>query len=248
MQRQRGAGLVAVTWQHVEDARRHARFQRDVGQAQRRQRRFFGRFQYHAVAGREGGRDLPGGHNHRVVPRHDGGDDAYRFARDQGQAVGGGRGDFIVDFIDRLAIPAQAVGRGAHVHALAVFDWFAHVQGFQQGQFGTVFLHQVGELDQHALALRRRFACPAAVVEGGAGGLHGHIHVCAIAAGHLPQQAPIDGRQIVESLAGRGPHSFAIDEGASVDRERCGPCMPAGVFRHGRLLQGENASLLLSRA
>jgi hypothetical protein len=83
-----------------------------------------------------------------------------------------------------------------------------------------VLLHQVRKLDQHTLALRRRLARPAAVLERRARRCDGDIHVGAIAARHHAQLAPIDGRQIFELLSGFRPHPLAADEGAAIPARR----------------------------
>ena len=67
---QRLAGLDAEALHHVDHAARQ-----DVGdqlhERHDRHRRLLGRLEHHAVSGRERGRQLPGGHQQREVPRDD---------------------------------------------------------------------------------------------------------------------------------------------------------------------------------
>ncbi|MCY1439404.1 hypothetical protein D9M71_556390 [compost metagenome] len=140
-----------------------------------------------------------------------------------------GGGDFVVDLVDRLAAPAQAVGGAVDVDAQRVTDRLAHVQGFQQGQLLGVRQQQVGEADHHLLALDRRHARPDAGLEGGTSSLHGAIGVGAVTAGDLGQEAPIHRADAVEGLAGRGVEVFAIDEGAALDLQVLGASFPVGA-------------------
>ena len=55
----------------VDHARRQVGLLADLGEQQRRQRRGLGRLEDDGVAGRERGRDLPGQHQEREVPRDD---------------------------------------------------------------------------------------------------------------------------------------------------------------------------------
>ena len=70
MRDQRGPGR-PVAGHDVDDARRQPRLDADRGEGERRQRREFRRLQYNRIAGRKGGRDLPGEHQQRKIPRND---------------------------------------------------------------------------------------------------------------------------------------------------------------------------------
>ena len=65
-ERRAGRGTVAVD--DVEDARRHARLERQPAQLRGGQRRLLGHLEDDAVAHREGRRGLPAGEQERVVP------------------------------------------------------------------------------------------------------------------------------------------------------------------------------------
>ena len=74
---ERGAGG-AVAGEDRDHARRQLGLLADLGQQQRGQRRRLRRLEDRGVAARERGRELPGRHQQREVPRHDLGDDAER--------------------------------------------------------------------------------------------------------------------------------------------------------------------------
>ena len=65
---------------HVEHARREADLQRQLAEAQRRQRRLLGGLEHDRAARRERRAELPRGHQQREVPRHDLPAHADRFA------------------------------------------------------------------------------------------------------------------------------------------------------------------------
>ena len=79
----------------------------------------------------------------------------------------GGR-DLVVDLVDRLGVPAHAARRGRDVDAEAVADRLAHVERLEQRQLRVACSHQLGEAQQHALALGRRLIGPVAALESGA--------------------------------------------------------------------------------
>ncbi|MNI36002.1 hypothetical protein D3C73_900400 [compost metagenome] len=75
---QRRAHGEARAADHIEHALRQPGLGDDRSQFQLRQRRHFGGFEYHAAAGGQGGGKLPGGSDHREIPRHDQPDHAAR--------------------------------------------------------------------------------------------------------------------------------------------------------------------------
>lgn len=68
MQGQCTARLVAITAYHIQHAVRQARLFRQPGQPQGGEGRFFGRFQYHAIARDQRRAQLPAGQQQREVP------------------------------------------------------------------------------------------------------------------------------------------------------------------------------------
>ena len=112
---------------------------RELGEAQRGQRRQLGRLEHDRVAGRQRRSQLPGGDRQREVPRHDQPDDAERLAHGPRLAAG-----------DRDRVAEQPLGRagvvaehlGHHVHlAAGVADRLAGVARLEQGQLLAVLAH-----------------------------------------------------------------------------------------------------------
>ena len=224
---------VAEARQHVEHAGRDARFQRQLGHADGGQRGFLRRFDDHRVAGGQGRAQLPGGHDHREVPRHDGGDHADRLAGHQAQFVVRGGGHFVIDLVDRLAAPADGARGTGHVDTQGEGDRLAHVEGFQQGQLLGVGVEQVGEADHDLLALDRLHARPHAGLEGGAGIAYGDVGIGGVAAGDQAEDTTIDRAHALEGLAGNGIAVLAMDQGAALDLQILGALFPVGTSQGG---------------
>ena len=86
---------------------------------------------------------------------------------------------------------------------------FAHVEAFQQGRFVGVLLDEAGQALQHAAPGPWRLACPASVVEGGAGRCDGGVDV---AGGDGRQRAAVARGDAVEAGTGAGGAVVAVDE------------------------------------
>ena len=231
MPAQRLARRLAKSRHHVEHARRDASFRRQLGDAQRGQRRLLGGLEHHAIAGRQSGREFPGRHEQGKIPRHNGADHAQRLACDERQR-GSGRGrDLVIALVDGLAVPAHAFGHRAQIPIAGIGNRLAHVEGFEQRQLIGVFGDQLGEAHEHALARFGRLMAPASVLEGGAGGRDGKVDVGSIAGGDAGEQYPAHRRNAVEGLAAGGVHEFAADKGLVADGEAGGfrPPIDAGV-------------------
>lgn len=231
VQCQRLAYRVAIARQHVEHAFRNTGLDGQLGDADGGQRRLLGGLEDHRVAGGQGRTEFPAGHQQREVPRHDGGDHADRLAGHQAQLGMGSGGDFVIDLVDRLGAPAQAVGGAGDVDVQRVADRLAHVQGFQQGQLLGVLQQQIGEADHRLLALGRRQARPGAGIEGIAGDLDRLLGIGQVATGDLGQEAAIHRAQAVEGLAGGGVAVFAVDEGAAFDLQVFGAASQSARVR-----------------
>ena len=193
---------------------------------QRSQWRFFTGLEHHRIAGCQRRGDLPGGHDHRVIPGHDHAHHPHGLPRDQCQSGAWRRCDFVVHLVHGLAIPAQAVGGTVDVNATRIADRFAHVQRFGQGQFLTGGEQQIGKTDHDSFALSWRQAAPALVVKRSPGRTNRRIDVRRVAAGDLGQQPTIDRREAVEGGPGSRPDPLAIDQGT--------PVKLAHVGRNGR--------------
>ena len=224
---------MAIARQHVEHAFRNAGLDGQLGDADGGQRRLLGGLEDHRVAGGQGRTEFPAGHQQREVPRHDGGDHADRLAGHQAQLGMGSGGDFVIDLVDRLGAPAQAVGGAGDVDVQRVADLLAHVQGFQQGQLLGVLQQQIGEANHRLLALGRRQARPGAGIEGIAGDLDRLLGIGQVATGDLGQEAAIHRAQAIEGLAGGGVAVFAVDEGTAFDLQVFGAGFPVGAGQGG---------------
>ena len=112
-------GHLADAVHHVEHAGRAARFDEQFGEPQAAHRRLLGGLQHHGVAGGERGRDLPRGHQQRVVPRRDGADDAERLAQHQVHDAGFGVRDRAFDLVDAFGHEADGVDHRGQVHRRA---------------------------------------------------------------------------------------------------------------------------------
>ncbi|MCY1413545.1 hypothetical protein D9M71_289780 [compost metagenome] len=237
-----GQGLahgVAIAWQHVEHASRDTGFDRQLGDADGSQRRFFGRLEHDRVTGGQRRAELPAGHQQREVPRYDGTDHTYRLASNQAKLIMRGRGNFVVDLVDGFGSPVDGLGRTWDVDTGGVANRLAHVQGFQQRQLFDVLAQQVGETDQLGLALGRGQLRPHAGVEGGTGVFNSAVGIGQVAAGNLGQEASVDRAQALEGFTGCGIGVFAVDEGTAFDLQLLGTLFPV------RTGQGGHTKLLL---
>ena len=117
MQRQRFTHGMAITRQYVEYSGGNTRFKGQLSQTQRRERRFLGGFNDYRVTGGQRRAELPAGHDHREVPRHDGRNHAHRLTGHQAQFVMRCGRDFVVDFVDRFTAPANRARGARYIHA-----------------------------------------------------------------------------------------------------------------------------------
>ena len=107
------------------------------------------------AAGGERRADLPGEHQEREVPGQHQPDDADRLADDERDVVVGGRRHLVVDLVDRLGVPAQALHGLGQVDGLAVEDGLAAVEALHHRELDEVRLDQVRQPQQRRLALGR---------------------------------------------------------------------------------------------
>ena len=124
-----------------------------------------------------------------------------------------GRRDRVVQLVDRLGVPAERLDRLGQVRLATVRDRLARLERVEQRQLLGVRLDQVGEAQQHGLALGGGAARPAAVVEGAAGGGDREVDVGGVARGDRGQRPAGRGVLGRESLAAEGGPESAVDEG-----------------------------------
>ena len=125
---QRRAGL-AVAGDHVQHALGQARLERQLAEAQRRERRLLGRLEHDRAAGRQRRRDLPRRHQQREVPGDDLPAHADRLlARVAVHVRLGDRQRLAGDLGRPAGEVAQVLGGERHVHAPGELDRLAVVE------------------------------------------------------------------------------------------------------------------------
>ena len=239
VQRQRLANGVAVAGQHVQHARRDARFHRQRSDTNRSQRGLLRRFEYHRVTGCQCRAQFPAGHQQREVPRHNGRNHTDRLAGHQTQLVVGGRRDFVIHLVDCLGAPADRARCTGNIHRQRIADRLAHVESFQQCQLFAVLFDQVSKALHDALALHRRLARPDTAVEHRTRVGHRLVGIGLIAAGDLRQHATVDRRYAVEGFAADRRLVLASHKRLSLNLQRGRallPVLPTDCLAHVLLL------------
>ena len=106
---QRRAGDRAIAGDDVHDAWRQIERFENLGEHQRGERRLLGRLQHHGAPGGQRRRQLPRGHQQRIVPRDDLADDADGLAHDHRQRVVGHFERLAMDLRRQPAVILEAV-------------------------------------------------------------------------------------------------------------------------------------------
>ncbi len=203
------AGLDAKAVDHVKHTGRQE-IADQVHEHHDRHGRLLGRFQHHAIAAGESGRELPHRHEDREVPRDDLTDHAERLVIVIGDRV-------VIDLRERAFLGADAgreiaemidcqrnVGEGRLADRLAVVD------GLDRREHLEVLLHAVGDLVENGGARSGRGFAPGILrlmrrVER-------KLDVGRLRAGDLAHRLAGDRADIVEILAGDRRYPFAADE------------------------------------
>ncbi|MNM58390.1 hypothetical protein D3C81_696210 [compost metagenome] len=181
------AHFTATARHQVEHTGRDTGLMGQLGHAQGAEGGFLGRLDHDRATGGQRRGNLPGQHQQREVPRQHQADHADGLTHHHGHGRVAGRGSGVVDLVDQLGVPANRVDGFRHVDVLALADRLAAVQRFQHGQFVGVVFQQLGELQQHVLAVVRLHLRPGALFEHALGGGHGHVHVVDVAGGDFGQ-------------------------------------------------------------
>ena len=163
VQRERLARRLAEARHDVQHALRKARFHRELRDAKRRERRLLGGLQHDGIAGRErraraSSRPSAAGSSRARSRRRRRHGSRVMSASDSCA----GRRDLVVDLVDRLGVPGDAVRGRRDVDLHRVRDRLAHVQRLEQRELLAVLADQLGEAQQHLLARGRRAARPGA--------------------------------------------------------------------------------------
>ena len=179
-------------------------------------------FTHQRAAGGERRADLPGEHQQREVPGQHQPDDADRLADDERDMVVGGRRHLVVDLVDRLGVPAQALHGLGQVDGLAVEDGLAAVEALHHRQLDQVRLDQVGQPQQRGLAVGRVQLRPAAVLEGGAGAGDRGVDVLGPAGRQAREHRAVGRVDGLEGPARARRHLLAADEAMGRKRQAFG--------------------------
>jgi hypothetical protein len=218
---ERLARRLAETRHDVEDALGDAGLDGQLGHADRRQRCQLGGLDDHGVAGRERRRGLPGGHEDREIPGHDGADDADRLADDQAQRVRPGRRDRVEDLVDCLGEPAIGFDGLGDVDLAAVGDRLTGLEGVELGELLEVVLEELGEAEEELLALDRGAVRPAAVVECSPGRPDCRVDVGGVTSRDVRERLASCRILGDERLAGGRVAELTVDECLRPERRQC---------------------------
>ena len=135
----------------------------DLGQQQRGQRRRLGRLEDRGVAARERGRELPGRHEQREVPRHDLPDDAVGLVLAPRDAV--------AQLVGPAGVVEEVRGGQRDVDVARLADRLAAVDRLDDGQLARALLDQARDAEEVLRALAPGQLRPLGLR--GARGVHG---------------------------------------------------------------------------
>ena len=182
----------------------HARGQFDLladfGKCKSGQRGELGGFQHDGVSCRQRGRDLPGQHEQREIPRNDLSDDA----------ASGVVGELLLEELRPAGMMIEMPRDQRNIEVAALANRFSVVHGFEHGQAARVLLHLSGDSVQIASSHVRSESLPLGKCR--TRGFHGSVDVCGRAlrdAGELLAGGGVCGVEVF-SVCGRSPRP--IDE------------------------------------
>src|SRR5262249_57296969 len=128
-------------------------------------------------AAREGGGELPRGHQEGEVPRDDLATDADRLPQREVEVVGIGGVRLAVDLGDPAGVVAERRRGARDVDVPALGEGLPVVERLELRELVPVRLDQLRDAKEDPLALRRTHADPGAVVEGAPRGPDGAVDV-----------------------------------------------------------------------
>ena len=207
----RVAGRLAHAVDDVDDAGGEAGLLGEGRDAEGGQRGLLGGLHDDRVAAGERRPPLPRKHEEREVPRDDLPDDADRLAQRVGQEVAAHGDRLALDLVGPAGVVAERVDRADHV-AARVADRLAAVDRLELREFLGVLLDQVGELEHQLTAVGGVHLGPRPLLEGGAGGLDGAVHVGRRRRRHLGQHVAGRGVERLERAAAGRIDELVVDE------------------------------------
>ncbi len=207
--RQRFASFTAVPVNHIQHP-----FRQQVGnqfhKQRNGQRRLFSRFQNHAVAGSQRGRQFPRGHQQREVPRDNLRHHAQRFV----EMVRGGE---FVDLRRRSFLRANTAGvitemihRQRQVGGQRFAHRFAVVPGFVNRNKFQILFQPVGNFQQRQRTRLNRGFAPG--VGSGMGCIQRFFHIIFIGTGELTNHRSIYRRGVLEIGPVNRRHKLTVDK------------------------------------
>ena len=141
-----------VTGQHIHHPTWQPGGAGQFGNAQRGQRGFHRRFDNHRTASRQRRANLPGQHQKREIPRQNKAHNTNRLTHKQCHMIIGRRADLIINFINRLGMPFQAMDGFRNINSGTIINGFAAIKAFQNRKFMAVAQQQLAEPNQHIFA------------------------------------------------------------------------------------------------
>ena len=198
---ERGAGGFSEAGNDVYDSRRKPNLAEPFRKLECRQGRLLGGFQHAGAPGGQRGRQFPGGHQQRVIPRDDLPCNADRFFHGEADCVVGHRVHEAKNLRGQAAVILEA-SRGVVDVVFSFDNRLAGVAALELGQHREVLANLVGQAEQNPTALLRRSCRPRALCEGSLGGGHYTIDVVGVRVRHLRND--FFGSRIVDGEGFRG--------------------------------------------
>lgn len=132
--------------------------------------------------------------------------------------VATGRSGLAEDLVRGLGIPADRVEHVRQVELAAVGDRLAGIDRLGDGELIRVLLDEVGEREEHALAVCRVDPAPVALVERRPGGGDSTVHIGLTAGRDVGDDLTRRGRETLEGRSVDGIDECAVDIGLGADR------------------------------
>ena len=197
---ERLAGL-AGAGDDVDDARRQVGLLADLREQQRGQRRGLGRLEHDGVAARQRGRDLPGQHQQREVPRdHLAGDARAACVPKPG----------VLELVGPAGVVEEVRGHQRDVDVAGLLDRLAVVDRLEHGQLAGALLDDAGDPVEVLGALAAGHPRPGPRV-GPPRGLHRRVDVGLVGLGDLGEHL-LGGRVDGLERAAVAVDELAVDE------------------------------------
>ncbi len=194
---------------HVHHARGEAGLDGHPPELERRERGELRGLEDAGVAGGEGGRELPSGHQERVVPRDDLAADADRLADDEARGGGGDAHGLAIDLGGEAAVEVEAGGGVVDVEP-RLAERLAAAPHLELGEGARLAADARGEIEEEPRPLLCRGPAPGPVVEGVAGGADRARRLLPAGLGHGGEHLAV--RRIAYLTDRRGRDPLAPDE------------------------------------